>query len=95
MSSGQGVVEIDFGGGNGSNEASVAITGISAILSTNSAEAFLMHEASSEHTANDQAYAAALVGLTCGVPINGVGFTIYARSTEKLNGKFLLRFVWA
>ena len=93
MASGQGTIEIDFS--TGSNEASVPVTGLSTILSTNSAEAFMMYEASSEHTANDQAYAAALVGLTCGVPTDGVGFTIYARSTEKLNGKLLLRFVWA
>lgn len=93
MASGQGTIEIDFS--TGSNEASVAVNGLSTILSTNSAEAFMMYEASSEHTANDQAYAAALVGLTCGAPTDGVGFTIYARSTEKLNGKFLLRFVWA
>lgn len=93
MASGQGVIEIDFS--TGSNEASVAVTGVSEILSTNSAEAFMMYEASSEHTANDHAYAAAFVGLTCSTPTNGVGFTIYARSTEKLNGKFKLRFVWA
>lgn len=91
--SGQGYAEIDFS--NGNNEASVAVTGQTTILSTNSAEAFMMYESSSDHTANDHAYAAALVGLTCGVPTDGVGFTIYARSTEKLNGVFKLRWVWA
>lgn len=91
--SAQGNIEIDFSTGN--NEASVAVTGQSSILSTSAAEAFMMYEASSEHTANDQAYAAALMGITCGTPTVGVGFTIYARSTEKLNGKFLLRWVWA
>jgi len=90
--SAQGSIEIDFGAGN--NEASVAVTGQTAILSTSAAEAWMMAEASSEHTLNDQTYAAALMGITCGVPTDGVGFTIYARSTEKLNGKFKVRWVW-
>lgn len=93
--SGQGFTEIDFGTGNGSNEASVAVTGLSSITSSNAAEAFVMYEASTTHTANDQAYMAALVGLSCGVPTDGVGFTIYARSTEKLTGKLKVRYVWA
>jgi hypothetical protein len=93
--SGQGNIEINFGGGNGSNEASVAITGLSSILSTNAAEAFVMYEASSDYTANDQAYLAAFIGLTCSAPIDGVGFTIFARSTEKLTGRVKIRFVWA
>lgn len=48
-----------------------------------------------DHTAQDHRYAAALIGLTCGTPSAGTGFTIYARSTEKLQGTFALRFVWA
>lgn len=95
MASGQGTIEIDFGGGTGSNEASVAVTGLSSILSTNSAEAFIMYEASTDHTANDHAYADTLMGLTCGVPVDGVGFTIYARSVHKLTGKFKVRWVFA
>lgn len=93
--SGQGDIEVDFGSGNGSNEASVAVTGLTTILSTNAAEAFIMREASTDYTADDQAYLAALIGLTCGTPTDGVGFTIYARSTEELTGKIKLRFVWA
>ena len=95
MASGQGSAEIDFGSGNGTNEASVAVTGQSSILSTNSAEAWIMREASTNHTANDQAYIAAFTSITCGVPTDGVGFTIYGTSTEKLTGKVKVRFVWA
>lgn len=95
MASGQGAIELDFGGGNGSNEASVAITGLTEILSTNAAEAFIMHEASTDYTADDQSYLDAFLGLTCGVPVDGVGFTIYARSTEELTGKIKVRYVWA
>jgi hypothetical protein len=92
-----GSIEIDFGtlGSNGANEASVAITGQSAILSTSAAEAWIMREDSTNHTANDQAYIAAFTSITCGVPTDGVGFTIYGTSTEKLTGKVKVRWVWA
>ncbi len=93
--SGQGSVEIDFGSGNGSNEASVAVTGLTGILSTNAAEAFIMHEPSTDYTAEDQSYLDAFLGLTCSVPTDGVGFTIHARSTEELTGKLKIRYVWA
>lgn len=92
---GQGSVEIDFGSGNGSNEASVNVTGLASITSSNAAEAFIMYEPSTDYTAEDQAYLDAFLGLTCSVPTDGVGFTIYARSTEELTGKIKLRYVWA
>lgn len=95
MASGQGAIEIDFGSGNGSNEASVAVTGLTAITSSNAAEAFIMYENSTDYTADDQAYLAAFIALTCSVPTDGVGFTIYARATEQLTGKVKCRYVWA
>jgi hypothetical protein len=93
----QGNTELDFGviGSDGLNEASVAVTGQSAILSTSAAEAWIMRENSTNHTANDQAYIAAFTSITCGVPTDGVGFTIYGTSTEKLTGKVRVRWVWA
>jgi len=36
-----------------------------------------------------------LAGLTCGTPTAGTGFTIYATSQHKLQGKFALRWVWS
>lgn len=89
-----GKIEIDFGGGLGSNEASVAVTGQTAILTTSYAEAWIMAEASTEHTASDQAYAALFMATTCGPATAGVGFTIQARSTEKLRGRFKISWVW-
>ncbi len=94
MAGATGAVEIDFGSGLGSNEASVAITGQSAILSTSYVESWMMAEASTEHTLGDQTYAQLFMSLTCGVPTDATGFTIYARSTEKLTGKFKIRWVW-
>lgn len=95
MPSGQGFTEIDFGTGSGTNEASVAVTGLTSITSTNAAEAFIMYEASSNRTANDHAYANTFMDLVCGVPVDGVGFTIHARSIHKLTGSFRVRYVWA
>ncbi len=91
-----GQSEIDFGSFPGSNEASVSVTGQSGILSTSSVEAFIMgDDSTSQHTANDHKYLTALIGLSCSSPTAGVGFTIYARSLEKLQGTFKVRWVWA
>lgn len=95
MSSGTGTATIDFGSFPGSNEASVSVTGQTAISSTSKAEAFVMgDDTTSDHTASDHRYFSALVGLSCGTPSAGTGFTIYARSTEKLTGTFSVRYVW-
>lgn len=95
MSSGAGTVVVDFGAWPGSNEASISVTGQSEIAATDHAEAWVMAEASTDHTADDHAYAALLMALTCSTPTTGVGFTIYARSEHKLQGTFNVRFVWA
>ena len=96
MASGQGTAVLDFGSFPGSNEASIAVPGQAAIGAASKAEAFVMaDDTTDDHTASDHRYFAALVGLTCGTPVAGVGFTIYARSTEKLQGTFALRWVWA
>lgn len=95
MANGTGTATIDFGTFPGSNEASVAVTGQTSITATSKAEAFVMgDDTSGTHTASDHRYFSALAGLTCGTPSAGTGFTIYARSTEKLQGTFALRWVW-
>lgn len=96
MATGQGTSTIDFGAFPGANEASVVVTGQGAISATSKAEAFVMGDDSvGTHTASDHRYFAALVGLTCGTPTANTGFTIYARSTEKIQGQFQIRWVWA
>jgi hypothetical protein len=96
MASGVGVAEIDFGAWPGANEASVAVTGQGEITPQASAEAWLMaDDTTTDHDANDHRYASILMGLTCGTPTDGVGFTIYARSLEKLTGAFKVRWVWS
>ena len=91
-----GIATINFGSHPGSNEASVAVTGEATITATSKVEAWIMaDDTTSDHTANDHKYFAAFVALTCGTPSDGVGFTIYARSLEKLVGTFKVRWVWA
>lgn len=95
MAGGTGTAELDFGSGAGSNEASVAVTGIAGITAGAKVEAFFMRDTSPDHSVGDHLYAAALVGLACGSVSAGVGFTIYARSLEKLTGRFTVNYVWA
>lgn len=96
MTAAIGSAEIDFGAYPGSNEASVSVTGQTAITGSASVEAWLMaDDTTASHTASDHRYAAALMGLTCGTPTAGQGFTIYARSIEKLTGAFKVRWVWS
>ena len=96
MANATGTATLDFGAHPGTNEASVAVTGQASISATSKAEAWVMaDDTSSNHTASDHRYFVAFAGLTCGTPTAATGFTIHARSTEKLTGQFTVRWVWA
>ena len=96
MATGTGTAAINFGSHPGSNEASVAVTGLTSISATSKAEAWVMaDDTSANHTASDHKYFPVFASLTCGTPTAGTGFTIYARSTEKLSGAWTVRYVWA
>ena len=95
MSNNIGTATIDFGAWPGSSEAEVVVTGQSQLLSTHHVEAFFQADTTVDHTADDHTYATALVGLTCGAIMEGVGFTIYARCLDKMQGTFQVRWVWA
>lgn len=91
-----GTAILDFGAFPGSNEASVVVSGQAAIGATSKADAFVMGDDSTgDHTANDHRYFVALAGLSCGTPTAATGFTIYARSFEKLQGTYQVRWIWA
>jgi hypothetical protein len=80
MANGTGTATIDFGAHPGSSKA----------------DAFVMaDDTSASHTASDHRYFESFASLSCGTPTAGVGFTIYARSIEKLTGTWTLRYVWA
>lgn len=90
---GTGVATLDFG--TGSNEAFVSVV-VPEILDTSKAESWVMgDDYSTDHTANDHRYFPLLACLTCGTPTTGIGFTIYARSLQKLTGTWTIRYVWA
>jgi hypothetical protein len=94
MANGTGTATIDFG--TGTNEASVAVTGLAAISATSKVEAWIMADDTSvDHTANDHKYFECFANLSCGTPTAATGFTIYARSIEKLTGTWAVRYVWA
>lgn len=96
MATGQGTATINFGGGKGTNEASVEVTGQASISSISKADAFVMaDDTSSNHTAADHRYFETFASLSCGTPTTATGFTIYARSHHKLTGTWTLRYVWA
>lgn len=95
MANATGTATIDFGTAPGSNEASVAVTGQAAILSTSKADAFVMaDDTSTDHTASDHRYFETFASLSCGTPTDATGFTIYARSHQKLTGTWTIRWVW-
>lgn len=96
MASGLGTATINFGAFPGSNEASVAVTGLTGISATSKAEAYIMgDDTTSDHTAADHRYLPLFVSFTCGTPTAAIGFTIYARCAEKLQGTFTVRYVWS
>lgn len=95
MSSATGTATINFGAFPGSNEASVAVTGQTAILATSKVEAFVMaDDTSPDHTADDHRYFALFAAMSCGTPTAATGFTVHARSAEKLTGQWIVRWVW-
>lgn len=90
-----GSATLDFGAAPGSNEASVAVTGLTTILATSKVQAWIMGDDTSvDHTASDHRYFPALGALAAGTPTAGVGFTIYGRSTQKLTGQWTVRYLW-
>ena len=95
MAGGTGIAEIDFGAR--SEIASVAITGLGAIVATDHAEAFFMAEDHpTDHNADEHMIAALGVHLICSRPTAGVGFTITAVSgVGPLTGKYRCRYVWS
>lgn len=94
MASGTGTATVDFGAAPGGNLATVAVTGQSGITSGSHVEAWVMGEASANHSA----YEHAITPLTvrCGDVVAGTGFTVYASSHEmRLTGQFKVRWVWS
>jgi hypothetical protein len=90
-----GTATIDFGSGLGANEASVAVTGQTSILSTSTVTLTVKNDATStNHSANDHSYFLALSSLNNDTPTAGTGFTIKSRSIHKLTGTWTVSWSW-
>jgi hypothetical protein len=90
-----GTAIIDFGTDPGSNEASVVVTGQTAITATSVVTLNVRSDATSlDHTANDHVYFTTFAALTGNTPTVGTGFTITARSHQKLTGKWTINWSW-
>lgn len=90
-----GTAVLDFGSFPGSNEASVTVTAQSAIALTTTVSIYVNgSNTTATHTADDHKYFAAFCGLSTSTPTPGSGFTIYARSIEKLSGQWLINWSW-
>jgi hypothetical protein len=82
-----------FGGFDGGNYASVAVTGQSAITTSSHCEAFLMFDTTADHNGFEHLLSG--IRLVCGDRVAGVGFTIHAYSDMRLTGTFQVHWVWA
>jgi hypothetical protein len=91
-----GVATIDFGAFPGSNEASIVVSGQTAILATSKVSVWVMGDDTSvDHTASDHKYLPQFATFVSGTPVASTGFTIYGRSIHKLTGTYTLRWVWS
>jgi len=86
-----GTVTLDFDTGRNETSNQVLESGI---LSGALCEAYVMADTNSYHSTQDHTYLPILMSLTCGDVVPGVGFTVTARSLEKLTGRFVVRYVW-
>jgi hypothetical protein len=84
---------LDFGAEPGSNEANIAVS-IPTILSTSIPVVSFASIDTSDHSANDHTWASLFIRLSCGAPVNGVGFTIYATSEYDFSGTFAINYNW-
>lgn len=92
----KGTATIDFGSFPGTSEASVAVTGQTAIAATPEIKVFVNgDDTTTDHTANDHRYLPLFAQFTAGSVVAGTGFTIYCRSFDKLQGTFKLTWEWS
>lgn len=90
-----GTVNIDFGL-TPSTEATVTVTGQSAILSTSFVEAFIMAGSTATNDSNGHLFAGVSFRLVCGDIVETTGFTIYVTCISGMaTGEFQIKWVWS
>ena len=96
MAGAVGSATIDFGTGAGSQIASVAVTGQTAISSTSAVEAFLMgNDSTADNTDYQHRMAVMAISFVATAIVAGTGFTINALSDWQLRGTYKVRWVWS
>jgi hypothetical protein len=90
----QGTTTINFGAFPGSTQASVNITGQTAILAGSLAEAFLFPVATADHSVDEQILDRSAFALCCANVVAGTGFTIFAQANAPLYGQYNIAWVW-
>lgn len=78
-----GTTTIDFGAFPGRSDASVTVTGQTAIVSGSLVEAWIRPEATTDHSADE--HMVETLKVVAGDIVAGTGFTIYAFNTSQLN----------
>lgn len=93
MATGTGTAEIDFGAFPGSNEASEVVAAVGVTPATH-VEAWVMgDDTTTDHTAADHRYFPVFAALTTEAGTDQ--FTVYGRSTQKMQGAWAFHYVWA
>lgn len=87
-----GTAVLDFGAFPGVTEASVTVSD-GGVNTDSIITASLAGEATATHTVADHALAASLIGLVVGNIVEGVSFTIYASTPERLTGTFNVNWI--
>lgn len=77
-----GKTTVDFGAFPGASDAKVTITGQASILTTSKVKAYLMAEATADHTADE--HWVETVEVMAGNIVAATGFDIYAKNTNNL-----------
>jgi hypothetical protein len=91
----KGTGTVNFGSFPGSNESNLTITGQSQITTNAKIQVYVMAESTADHTVSDHTYLPLFAQFTAGNIAAGTGFTIYGRSTEKLQGTFKVNWEWS
>lgn len=89
-----GTATLNFGA-TPANEASVVVTGQTAILANSQVEAYFMLDSTADNGVDEHEQAKAMCSLVCGSIVPGVGFTI--KGTVLLGfatGQFTVHWVW-
>ena len=80
----QGTTTVDFGAFPGKSDASVAITGQTAILSGSLVEAWMFPTATVDHSADEHVIEP--LEIYAGAVVAGTGFTVYALNRNSISG---------